>query len=493
MKLGVGLGVGLGTSLTLTPQLQQAIRLLQLSALELQQEIQNQLDSNPLLEQEENTGLGQEAADTADGFGEEAAGPDLADQLRSDHIQAELPVDVNWDDVYIHQPTGAGSGMEDDEREDIRVYQQSLQDHLTDQVRLLRLNPLETLMMHCLIDSIDERGYLCDSDEVLLQTVQQQLPPVYAERLELADLRVVIHHLQQCEPAGVGARDLPECLQLQLRALPADTPFLEQARRLLLEPQLLASHDMSRLMRQTGLNVPELQQAISLIRTLKPYPGSDFGPADDVQQVPDVIVQRRWQQGQARWEVALNPDTLPRLRVNRYYAGMIRRADSSADNQYLRQHMQEARNFIKGVEERHKTLLKVASCIVQHQQAFLEHGAEAMNPLILRDVADETGLHESTVSRVTMKKYLLTPRGLFELKYFFSSHVGTSVGGECSSTAIRAMIRKMVQEEDTRKPLSDSTIAERLQRDGIDIARRTVAKYRESLNIGSSSERRRMF
>ncbi|MEC7120914.1 MAG: RNA polymerase factor sigma-54, partial [Pseudomonadota bacterium] len=221
---------------------------------------------------------------------------------------------------------------------------------------------------------------------------------------------------------------------------------------------------------------------------LDPYPGLKFQSMEDNHQVPDVIVRQKNQ----RWEVQLNTDILPKLRVNPFYAGMIKRADQSADNQYLRQNMQEARNFIKSIDERHKTLLKVATCIVEHQRAFLEHGPEAMKPLILRDIADETELHESTVSRVTTQKFMLTPRGLFELKYFFSSHVGTSTGGECSSTAIRAMIKKMVSEENPRKPLSDNVIAENLQATGIDVARRTVAKYRESLNIPSSSERKRL-
>lgn len=489
MKLGVGLGVGLGTSLTLTPQLQQAIRLLQLSALELEQEIQTQLDSNPLLEREDS----EEYDASSDAVAPDTDTIELSEAIAQGTLQDDLPVDVQWDEVYIHQPTSLGSSAEAEEREDSTVYEQSLQVHLTQQMRLIRLNPVEEIMMTCLIDSIDDRGYLSSCDEDLLLTVQQQLPAETAAQIELADLHVVIRHLQQCDPIGVGARDLTECLQLQLLALPPETPYVEEARLLLMHSPLLAAHDLSKLMRQTGLSTEELQAAMSLIRTLQPFPGSKFAAQDDTQQIPDVIVQRKLIRGQARWDVMLNPDNLPKLRVNGYYAGMIRRADSSADNQYLRQHMQEARNFIKGVEERHKTLLKVAACIVRHQQAFLEHGPEAMSPLILRDVADETGLHESTVSRITMKKYLLTPRGLFELKYFFSSHVGTSTGGECSSTAIRAMIRKMIQDEDARKPLSDSTIAERLQQDGIDIARRTVAKYRESLNIGSSSERRRLF
>jgi RNA polymerase sigma-54 factor len=298
----------------------------------------------------------------------------------------------------------------------------------------------------------------------------------------------VLKRIQNFEPVGVGARSLQECLTLQLKALPERTASRADALKLIECHELLVSNDITRLMRQTQLDQDALKAALNLVKSLDPYPGAKFTDAERDQQVPDVVVRKK----NNRWEVQLNTDILPKLRVNPYYAGMIRRADSSADNQYLRTHMQDARNFIKSVDERHKTLLKVSACIVQHQRDFLEHGPEAMRPLILRDIAEETELHESTVSRVTTQKYMLTPKGLFELKYFFSSHVGTSSGGECSSTAIRAMIKKMVQEENVRKPLSDNAIAEKLQAEGIDVARRTVAKYRESLNIASSSERKRL-
>jgi RNA polymerase sigma-54 factor len=344
-------------------------------------------------------------------------------------------------------------------------------------------------MAECIIDGIDERGYLEASLDELLEATQKQLDTLdIDEEVEMYELEVVLKRVQNFDPAGVGARSLSECLCLQLHALPEQTAERDAAFKLLQHHELLVANDITRLMRLTKLDHDELRRALQLIKSLDPYPGLRFQASEQVHQLPDVIVRKHHE----RWEVQLNTDILPRLRVNPFYAGMIRRADSSADNQYLRQHMQEARNFIKSVDERHKTLLKVSSCIVQHQRAFLEHGPEAMKPLILRDIADETELHESTVSRVTTQKYMLTPRGLFELKYFFSSHVGTSVGGECSSTAIRAMIKKMVAEEDIRKPLSDNTIAERLQASGIDVARRTVAKYRESLNIASSSERKRL-
>ncbi|MEY2863288.1 MAG: hypothetical protein RLY58_995 [Pseudomonadota bacterium] len=486
MKLSIGMRVG--TSLSLTPQLQQAIRLLQLSALELEQEVQQQLESNPLLEtiDDQNSNDPQLTANNHDV--EDAPQLDLGEQMAETRLGDDLPVDTQWDDIYTHQSTALAT-PEFEEREDNRTSNDSIWDQLRWQLNLSPFSPIDRLMAECIIDGIDERGYLEASLDELLEATQNQLDTLdIDEEVEMYELEVVLKRVQNFDPAGVGARSLSECLCLQLHALPAQTAERAAALTLLQHHELLVANDITRLMRLTKLDHDELRRALQLIKSLDPYPGLRFQASEQSHQLPDVIVRKHHE----RWEVQLNTDILPRLRVNPFYAGMIRRADSSADNQYLRQHMQEARNFIKSVDERHKTLLKVSSCIVQHQRAFLEHGPEAMKPLILRDIADETELHESTVSRVTTQKYMLTPRGLFELKYFFSSHVGTSVGGECSSTAIRAMIKKMVSEEDIRKPLSDNTIAERLQASGIDVARRTVAKYRESLNIASSSERKRL-
>ena len=279
---------------------------------------------------------------------------------------------------------------------------------------------------------------------------------------------------------------MAECLQIQLETIKDKTPFLAEAKQLLNYYELLISNDLNKLLKQTGLSKEQLTNAIELLKTLKPYPGLEFDQQESEYQVPDVVVAKKDQ----HWNVQLNPDVMPKLRINSFYSNMIRRADQSDDNVYLRNQMLEAKNFIKSIDERHKTLLKVATCIVEHQRAFLEQGAEAMKPLVLRDVAEEVELHESTVSRVTTNKYMLTPRGLFELKYFFSSHVGTTSGGECSSTAIRAKIKKLISEENIRKPLSDNAIANMLKEEGIDVARRTVAKYRESLHIPSSSERK---
>lgn len=485
MKLALGIKVG--TSLSLTPQLQQAIRLLQLSTLELEQEIQTQLESNPLLEAVDDQQNGEPITAVIESGNDTSI--TLGEQMERTQIGEELPVDTQWDDVYTHQSTALAT-PEFEEREDNRSAGESIWDQLHWQLNLTPFSPFDRLMAECIIDGIDERGYLIASMDELLDAARQQLEQldIDPEEIEMAELEVVLKRVQNFDPAGVAARDLAECLSLQLKGLPANTAHRHDALKLLSHHELLVANDIVKLMRLTQLDQDALRQALNLIKSLDPYPGLKFQAQEQDHQLPDVIVRKR----NDSWEVQLNTDILPKLRVNPFYAGMVRRADSSADNQYLRQHMQEARNFIKSIDERHKTLLKVATCIVEHQRAFLEHGAEAMKPLILRDIADETELHESTVSRVTTQKFMLTPRGLFELKYFFSSHVGTSTGGECSSTAIRAMIKKMVQEEDPRKPLSDNTIAERLQASGIDVARRTVAKYRESLNIASSSDRKRL-
>lgn len=480
MKLSVGLKVA--NSLSLTPQLQQAIRLLQLSSLELEQEIQLQLDSNPLLEKvEEQSNL--ESLSTSE---VEHDQKDLTNELNADHLPDDLPVDTDWDDVYTHQPTSLGAA-EYEEREDNRQGHLSLQQHLIEQVNLLHFSKIDKLIAHCIIDSLDDKGFLEVEISEITTSVQHLLQSMgYEEEIEDDEVFVVLKHIQRLEPIGVGSRNLAECLMVQLDNLPASTPCRNDAIKLLQHYELLITNELPRLIKQTGLNPEQLRCAVDLLKTLKPHPGLEFEDRESDYQVPDVVVLKK----NDCWQVMLNPDVMPKLRVNSFYANMIRRADQSDDNQYLRNQMLEAKNFIKSIDERHKTLLKVATCIVEHQKAFLEIGAEGMKPLVLRDIAEEVELHESTVSRVTTNKYMLTPRGLFELKYFFSSHVGTTSGGEASSTAIRAKIKKLISEENIRKPLSDNAIANMLKEEGIDVARRTVAKYRESLHIPSSSERK---
>lgn len=479
MKLSVGLKVA--NNLSLTPQLQQAIRLLQLSSLELEQEIQIQLDSNPLLEKiEDNNSI--ESLNSV----EANENKDLTSELNADHLPNDLPVDTEWDDIYTHQSTALAT-PEYEEREDNRQIHLSLKEHILEQVNLLHFSRVDKLIAYCIVDSLDDKGFLDADLTDILTAVNQLLREVdNDEDVEEDEVIVVLKHIQRLEPIGVGSRSLAECLQIQLETIKDKTPFLAEAKQLLNYYELLISNDLNKLLKQTGLSKEQLTNAIELLKTLKPYPGLEFDQQESEYQVPDVVVAKKDQ----HWNVQLNPDVMPKLRINSFYSNMIRRADQSDDNVYLRNQMLEAKNFIKSIDERHKTLLKVATCIVEHQRAFLEQGAEAMKPLVLRDVAEEVELHESTVSRVTTNKYMLTPRGLFELKYFFSSHVGTTSGGEASSTAIRAMIKKLVSNENPRKPLSDNAIAEMLKKEGIEVARRTVAKYRESLHIPSSSERK---
>lgn len=479
MKLSVGLKVA--NSLSLTPQLQQAIRLLQLSSLELEQEIQIQLDSNPLLEKIEEESLTESLTAL-----ENKESDDLTTELNADHLPDDLPVDTEWDDVYTHQSTALAT-PEFEEREDNRQVQLSLKEYILEQVNLLHFSKIDQLIAYCIVDALDDKGFLDAEIEEIILAAQQLLNEMdIEEEIEEDEVLVVLKHIQRLDPLGIGSRNLAECLKIQLEFLPKDVEYLNEAKNLLQYYELLIANDLNKLLKQTGLTKDQLKFAINLLKTLKPYPGMDFDKQESDYQIPDVVVSKK----DLHWQVQLNPDVLPKLRINSFYSSMIRRADQSEDNLYLRNQMLEAKNFIKSIDERHKTLLKVASCIVEHQKAFLEIGPEAMKPLVLRDVAEEVELHESTVSRVTTNKYMLTPRGLFELKYFFSSHVGTTAGGEASSTAIRAMIKKLVANENPRKPLSDNVIATLLKDEGIEVARRTVAKYRESLHIPSSSERK---
>jgi len=478
MKLSVGLKVA--NSLSLTPQLQQAIRLLQLSNLELEQEIQLQLESNPLLEQidDENSISTLSNSNNTDIH-------ELDQSLNADHLPEELPVDTHWDEVYIHQSTALET-PEFQEQEDNNHKSLNLKQHLLEQINLLHFSQIDQLIAYCLVDSLDQRGFLEAEIEEITASVQNLLAEMgHEEEVEDDEVYVVLKHIQQLDPLGAGSRNLAECLRIQLEALPS-VPVIQDALILLEHYHLLIANDLGKLLKQTGLNTERLKSAINMLKTLKAYPGIEFEDESSNYQIPDVIVSKKDQ----IWHVQLNTDILPKLRINSFYAGMIRRADQSIDNNYLKDQLYEAKNFIKSIDERHKTLLKVASCIVEHQRTFFEIGAEGMKPLILREVAEEVQLHESTVSRVTSNKYMLTPRGLFELKYFFSSHVGTTSGGEASSTAIRAMIKKLVSNENPRKPLSDNSITNLLKEEGIDVARRTVAKYRESLNIPSSSDRK---
>ena len=529
----------MGQQLSMTPQLQQAIKLLQLSSLDLHLEIQQTLYSNPLLELAEEIEPEPEEVSNEQLANEIADNGDTPDEW-SKEIPNELPVDAQWDDIYPAAPTASAAAPSSDNRdfESYHSVTESLQDHLLWQLNLTPMSDLDRLIATTLIDNIDDNGFLEAAVEDIWQPLALSLTgeslaskPLTGESLTaesltsespaspgdidtpagdnteedapnndealtqndeeglaLEEVLAVLHRIQQFDPPGVAASDLSDCLLIQLNQLSPETPSLDDAK--LLSAQyldLVAERNFPLLCRKTGLEQEAIEDAIQLIQSLSPRPGEciDSGDADYV--VPDASVQKV----HGHWLVTLNGDIAPRLCINKEYAGLVQRADNSKDNTFLRDNLQEARWFLRSLESRNDTLLRVSRCIVEMQQDFLERGPEAMKPLVLADVAEQLELHESTISRVTTQKYLDTPRGIFELKYFFSSHVSTAAGGECSSTAIRAMLKRMIADEPTRKPLSDSKLATLLQDEGIQVARRTVAKYRESLNIPSSSDRKR--
>ncbi len=473
----------LGQQLTMTPQLQQAIRLLQYSTIELQAQIRESLETNPLLELDEEPEEVFSEDDTQD--------EDL--NASTDTLPDDLPVDSAWEDIYESPlpPSSGNNRLELDERDPYETYgngDESLADHLLWQIHLSPMSEQDRLIAINLIDAIDMDGYLQEDLSTIQRTLSQELD--LDEPLGIDVIEAVLHRIQHLDPAGCGARNLSECLRAQLDELPADTPGFETAHFLIEEENLerLASNELSGLMRQYAIDEVRLQEAIALIRSLNPHPGAQISDQRAEYIVPDVIVRKQ----ENRWRVELNTEAIPRLRINSTYAAMLKRADNSADNNYIKNHLQEARWFIKSLQSRNETLLRVASAIVEQQRGFLEYGEEAMKPLVLRDIAEQVEMHESTISRVTTMKYMHTPRGIFEFKYFFSSHVGTADGGECSAVAIRAMIRKLIDSEPGDKPLSDSRLAALLGERGIQVARRTVAKYRESMNIPSSSDRKRL-
>lgn len=486
-------------SLTMTPQLQQAIRLLQLSTLDLQLEIQEALDSNPLLEVEESSdnatgdsALSDASLDPAnkpDGSEVAAANSDSIDSgdaLEKGDIPEDLPLDSTWDEYISASSAPApmpGGGGSDDEQIFQGETTDNIQDHLLWQMRLTHFSETDVAIATAIIDSIDDSGYLTISAEDVLLSMDD-------EEIELDEVECVLKRIQMFDPIGSGSRTPQECLLVQLRQFAPDTPWLEEAKMLIGEyAELLGSKDYRTLMRKSRLKEEELREAIRLLKTLNPRPGSALIKGDPEYVIPDVSVAKK----NGRWTVELNPDSLPKLNVNQQYAAMSRNAKNSSDSQFIRSHMQEAKWFIKSVESRNETLLKVSNCIVQQQMGFFEHGPEMMKPMVLNDVAEMVEMHESTISRVTTQKYMHTPRGIFELKYFFSSHVATETGGECSSTAIRALIKKLVAAEKPSKPLSDSKIAQLLADQGIMVARRTIAKYRESLLIPPSNQRKSLF
>jgi RNA polymerase sigma-54 factor len=460
----------LGQQLTMTPQLQQAIKLLQLPVLELQAQVLEALETNVMLEADEDEPVDLTASEqpTSDGDDGDAPG-------------AEEEVVVEMEDPWADSaPAGESRAHDDDDRpfEYSDAREQDLHQHLVWQLEVSRLDPREVWIGEAVVDALNDDGYLTESAADIALSLSADLP------VSVEDVERVLAFVQTLDPAGVGARTASECICLQLAQLEADTPGRDLALRVARDHlQEVADRDLGSLRRHLGADEDELHSALALIRGCNPRPGSAFEGSQPQYVVPDVFV-RRTDQG---WAVEINPASVPRLRVNQGYAGLVAR---SADYATLRAQLQEARWLIRSLEIRNETLLKVARTIVQRQSAFLERGEEAMQPMILRDVADAVSMHESTISRVTTGKYMHTPRGIFEFRYFFSSHVAGADGEDVSSVAIRARIRKLIGEEEPGRPLSDAQLAEMLAREGVKVARRTVAKYREALGLASSSERR---
>ncbi|HEY7673920.1 MAG TPA: RNA polymerase factor sigma-54 [Burkholderiales bacterium] len=470
----------LSQHLTLTPQLQQSIRLLQLSTMELNQELEKFLAENPLLEREDSTAEAPAVQIRANGEAaatvESAPGESAAESFSGPESVAS---EMDW-----FAEAGSGGGTRDDSEDgdfpQVAADAPSLREHLLGQLSLTLLEPRDRNLVAFLIEALDDDGYLTQPLEELLQLVPEEL------QFEPEELQIALKHLQHFDPTGVGARNCAECLELQLLALPQSTPSRTIALAIVRgHLELLAARDFTRLKKVLQCGDEDLRQAQRLIQSLNPRPGSAFSQSETRYVVPDVVVKKT----KNVWVASLNRDAMPKLRINRMYADILQ-GQRGQSGGHLSQQLQEARWLIKNVQQRFETILRVSQAIVDRQRHFFEHGEVAMRPLVLREIADTLSLHESTVSRVTTQKFMFTPRGIFELKYFFGSHVATETGGACSATAIRALIKQLVAAEDVRKPLSDSRISEILGQQGIVVARRTIAKYRESLQIRPVSMRK---
>ena len=481
----------LGQQLTMTPQLQQAIRLLQLSTLDLKQEIHEFLESNPLLEldDEEHTNSDTQASIESK-IATETPIETNSEEARlesewTESIPEELSIDSNWDDTYQSSAAVSDSNSFESESdfESRNAPAESIQDHLIWQLNLTHMSDRDIEIAYAIIECVQPDGYLSITPEDICESLSTEL-----EELEIDEVIAVQHRLQRFDPVGVCSIDLRDCLLVQLEAFQSHPLFKSTYNLIDHYLPLLGNRDFAQLSRKTKLKDEALKEVIHLIQQLNPRPGSVIDADDTDYVIPDVSVKKR----NDVWQVELNNDALPPIKINETYSAMASTATTTEDATYIKTSLQEAKWFMKSLQSRNETLLKVASCIVSRQIDFFELGEEAMKPMVLHDVAEEVGMHESTISRVTTQKYMHTPKGIFELKYFFSSHVNTASGGESSSTAIRAMIKKLVSDEPAKKPLSDNKLAAILADQGIQVARRTVAKYREAMNIPPSNERKRL-
>lgn len=472
----------LSQHLALTPQLQQSIKLLQLSTVEMQQEIERYLLENPMLERDDDqrsesfTAAQQfDAPQTTEGERDQRVEREEQDarDVREQDVPS-TPSDVDDDRWSSDAGTFTGAGRDEDDdsdSQDIHAATISLRDHLGWQLGMTQLSERDRSLVRFMIEALDDDGYLSAS----LQELWETLPPEY--EIEIEELEIALRLIQNFDPVGIGARSPQECLALQMKAL---SPSEDRTLALTIVDkylELLAARDFAKIRRLTGCDDEALKTAHALIVSLNPRPGARFAQIEARYITPDVIVKKL----KGQWTAYINPDAYPRLRINRLYAEILGRQRRGNGN--LTGQLQEARWLIKNMQQRFETIHRVTQAIVDRQRQFFEHGEVAMRPLVLREIADILGLHESTVSRVTNQKYMATPRGIFELKYFFGSHVSTDTGGACSATAIRALIKQLISAENSKKPLSDSQLSEILGQQGIVVARRTVAKYRESLNI----------
>lgn len=485
-------------NLALTPQLQQSIRLLQLSTLELNQELETILQENPLLEmaegeddypneQEQTTEDSKKEEQTADApeAATETEQPDEAPIAEQDFAQNDFDDDYeeygsasNWDEA---KKQTSNTSDDDDDFTRQEVVSESLREHLLNQIKLLGLSDRDQNLMLMIIDSINDDGYFDGSLEEMMESLPLEL------EVDIVELETALKYVQNLDPAGIGAQNLQECILLQLNTLPDNMPDLAIAKAVVQDHlHLLANKDFNKIRKLLSCSEDNLRSAQALIKLQNPRPGADY-----VQFSHDHFIQHEVVVKKVKgiWVATLNDGVIPKLRINQLYADILKRSRENS-GQYLQTQMQEARWMIKNIQQRFSTILRVSQAIVDRQRNFFEHGEIAMRPLVLREIAEELELHESTISRVTTHKYMLTPRGIFELKYFFGSHVSTDAGGECSATAIRALIKQLVSEENTKKPLSDNQISEILSKQGIKVARRTIAKYRESMSIPPANLRK---